>query len=66
MAVKVGCGCHCIRCGSTALESGRVGKVEEDGYFDMHHTCMDCNAHFDHLDGETFDRCERCGYGSVG
>ncbi|ABK78058.1 hypothetical protein CENSYa_1436 [Cenarchaeum symbiosum A] len=56
------CGCHCIRCGSIRLESARTGEVEADGYCDMHHTCQDCNAHFDHLEGTVFDRCEQCGY----
>lgn len=60
--MRIECGCHCIRCKSTDLESVRVGDVEEDGYFDMHHTCNACNAHFDHLDGEVFSVCERCGY----
>ncbi len=45
------CGCHCIKCGSTKLNSKRVGIIEKDGYFDMHHTCIDCNTHFDHLEG---------------
>ncbi len=47
------CGCHCIKCGSTKLNSKRVGIIEKDGYFDMHHTCIDCNTHFDHLEGIT-------------
>ena len=58
------CGCHCIKCGSTQLESKQVGKTEPDGYFDMHHTCSECNTHFDHLEGETFDSCEVCGFKS--
>ena len=57
------CDCHCIKCGSTKLESKQIGKIEKDGYFDMHHTCMDCNAHFDHLDGDVFDSCKLCNYG---
>lgn len=55
------CGCHCIRCGSIQLESFRVGDVEQDGYFDMHHTCVQCGTHFDHLEGDTFERCQTCG-----
>ncbi len=58
------CGCHCIRCGSTRLESARVGDVEPDGYYDMHHTCNDCGAHFDHLEGDVFERCDACGVGT--
>ena len=58
--MKIECGCHCIKCGSTELESKRVGQIESDGYFDMHHTCKQCSTHFDHLDGETFDDCEKC------
>jgi len=59
-----GCGCRCIKCGSTDLKSNRVGEAGADGCFDMHHTCNRCNAHFDHLDGETFGSCQRCGFGS--
>ena len=64
--MKFECGCHCIRCKGVNLESSRVGEVEPDGYFDVHHTCKDCNAHFDHLDGQIFDRCKICGYESGG
>ena len=56
------CGCHCIKCGSTKLNSKRVGIIEKDGYFDMHHTCIDCNTHFDHLEGITFKACDVCNY----
>ena len=58
--MKIECGCHCIKCGSEDLESNKVGEIEEDGYFDMHHTCNNCNIHFDHLEGEIFDSCSRC------
>jgi hypothetical protein len=61
--MKIECGCHCIKCGSTELESNQVGETEEDGYFDMHHTCLKCETHFDHLEGEIFDSCEKCHYG---
>lgn len=44
------CGCHCIRCGDTNLNSKQASKVEEDGYYDTHHTCRKCNAHFEHLE----------------
>jgi len=44
------------------LESNRIGKIGSDGYFDMHHTCKKCNAHFDHLEGDVFDSCKICGY----
>ena len=60
--MKIQCGCHCINCGNTELESNRIGQIESDGYFDMHHTCKKCDIHFDHLDGETFDKCEKCHY----
>ena len=56
------CGCHCIKCGSTKIESNQVGEKESDGYFDMHHTCKKCNTHFDHLEGITFDSCEICSF----
>ncbi len=56
------CGCHCIKCKSTELESIQVGKVGNDGYFDMHHTCKKCNTHFDHLEGDVFDDCKICNY----
>lgn len=60
--MKIECGCHCIKCNSTNLESNRVGQIEKDGYFDMHHTCNECNTHFDHLEGEIFDNCKKCQY----
>ncbi len=56
------CGCHCIKCGSIKLNSKQVGIIEKDGYFDMHHTCIDCNTHFDHLEGITFEACDVCDY----
>ena len=58
------CGCHCIKCNSTELESKQIGKVENDGYSDMHHTCMICNAHFDHLEGDIVEDCKICNYKS--
>ena len=56
------CGCHCLKCGSTKLESRQVSEIEKDGYFDMHHTCKNCNTHFDHLDGNIFDSCKLCNF----
>jgi len=56
------CSCHCIKCKSTELESKRIAEIQKDGYFDMHHTCKKCNAHFDHLEGEVFDICDICNY----
>ena len=56
------CGCHCIKCKSTELESNRTSIVEKDGYFDMHHTCKKCFVHFDHLDGTIFENCKICNY----
>lgn len=58
------CGCHCIKCGSTNLVSKRTSEVENDGYFDMHHTCNACHTHFDHLEGDVFEFCAKCGYGT--
>jgi hypothetical protein len=62
--MKIKCGCHCIKCKSTNLESNKIGITENDGYFDMHHTCQQCNTHFDHLDGEIFANCSKCNYSS--
>ena len=56
------CGCHCIKCKSTKINFNKVGKTEKDGYYDMHHTCLECGVHFDHLDGTIFDSCDTCGY----
>jgi hypothetical protein len=58
------CGCHCIKCGSTDLIANQIGKVERDGYSDMHHTCRKCNVHFDHLEGDVFESCKICNYKS--
>ncbi len=60
--MKIECGCRCVKCKSTDLKSNKIGEVENDGYFDMHHTCNQCNTHFDHLDGEIFSNCEKCNY----
>ena len=60
--MEIKCGCHCITCKSTNLESNKIGLVGKDGYFDMHHTCQQCNTHFDHLDGEIFVNCIKCNY----
>lgn len=58
------CGCHCIKCKSTSLKSNRIGNIEKDGYFDMHHTCEKCNTHFDHLEGDVFENYKICNYKS--
>ncbi len=58
------CGCHCIKCKCTELESNRTSNIEKDGYFDMHHTCQKCNIHFDHLEGTIFEDCKICNYKS--
>ncbi len=58
------CGCRCMMCGSADLKSVRVGATEPDGYFDMHHTCNKCNTHFDHLDGDVFESCKKCDFGT--
>ncbi|MBP2624980.1 MAG: hypothetical protein KAF24_03395 [Nitrosopumilaceae archaeon] len=54
------CGCHCIICKNSMLESKQVGKTEDDGYFDMHHTCKKCKTHFNHLDGQIITNCKIC------
>jgi hypothetical protein len=28
----------------------------------MHHTCKSCGTHFNHLDGETYAKCEICNF----
>jgi len=56
------CGCHCINCESTDLESNQVSITEDDGYFDMHHACKKCKTHFDHLEGNVFESCNICDY----
>ena len=62
--MEINCGCHCIKCGETGLESNQISEKEDDGYFDMHHTCNNCNAHFDHLEGVIFEACDICNYKS--
>jgi len=62
--LRIECGCRCINCRSINLDSRQTGEIEPDGYFDMHHTCKDCNEHFDHLDGTTFEKCEECSFNS--
>ncbi|HKX82445.1 MAG TPA: hypothetical protein VJL54_09340 [Nitrososphaera sp.] len=54
------CGCRCISCKSTELESNAFEAA--DGYQDIHHTCRSCGTHFNHLDGETFTSCAICNY----
>lgn len=58
--MEIHCGCRCIVCKGQKL----TGKsfTAPDGYLDIHHTCKDCNAHFDHLDGTVFVKCEICNY----
>jgi len=29
--MKIECGCHCIKCKSTDLESNQIGQTEKDG-----------------------------------
>lgn len=52
------CNCRCIKCKSTDLTSKYF--VAEDGYNDSHHTCLTCNTHFNHLDGEQYEQCNIC------
>ncbi len=56
----VTCGCRCIKCKNQNLESFEF--VADDGFDDMHHTCMSCNTHFSHVDGEVFVTCITCNY----
>jgi len=56
------CGCHCIKCGSTKISSKQIGRMESDGYFDVHHTCKRCNTHFDHLESSVFESYNICKY----
>lgn len=54
------CSCKCMNCKSTELKSNEF--IASDGYNDIHHTCLDCNLHFNHLDGEQFQICKICKY----
>ena len=54
------CGCRCIKCKSQQLDSFKF--VANDGFDDMHHTCLSCDTHFSHVDGETYNMCQVCGY----
>jgi ribosomal protein L37E len=50
-------------CKSQQLESHSF--VASDGYNDIHHTCRSCGTHFNHLDGETYARCDTCHFPKV-
>ena len=52
------CSCRCIRCKDTNLIS--FSYTASDGFNDMHHTCLSCGTHFNHLDGETYVDCKLC------
>jgi len=54
------CGCRCIKCKNQKLE--RFNFTADDGFDDMHHTCLSCNTHFSHVDGEVFEKCITCDY----
>jgi predicted Zn-ribbon and HTH transcriptional regulator len=54
----VNCGCRCIKCKSKRLES--FSFVAKDGFDDIHHTCLACGTHFDHLDGQIYITCQVC------
>lgn len=56
--MEITCGCRCIVCKSQKLTGNSFTAA--DGYTDIHHTCRDCGAHFDHLDGTVFEKCEIC------
>jgi hypothetical protein len=53
-------GCRCIKCKSKSLKSFPFATA--DGFDDMHHTCLMCGTHFNHLDGETFSSWQSCNY----
>jgi hypothetical protein len=61
--MKMKCGCRCITCKSQKLES--FAFVAPDGLEDMHHTCLTCRTHFNHLDGEIYSTCQTCNYFST-
>lgn len=52
------CGCRCIKCKNEKLES--FSFIADDGFNDMHHTCLSCSTHFSHVDGEVFRSCNIC------
>jgi uncharacterized CHY-type Zn-finger protein len=54
------CGCRCIKCKSQQLES--FSFVATDGFDEMHHACLSCGIHFNHLDGDTYITCQTCNY----
>jgi hypothetical protein len=54
------CGCRCIICKHQQLES--FSFVAPDGFDEIHHTCLMCRTHFNHLDGETYSNCQACNY----
>lgn len=54
------CNCRCIKCKSNNLTSNDF--TANDGYNDTHHTCLSCDTHFDHLDGEQFEHCSICNF----
>ena len=54
------CGCRCIECKSQQLES--FSFFASDGFEEMHHTCLSCGIHFNHLDGDTHIICQACNY----
>ena len=38
---------------------------EQDGADKGARTCKSCGAHFDHLDGTVFQKCEICNYNKL-
>ena len=54
------CGCRCIICKYKQLES--FSFVAPDGFDEIHHTCLSCGIHFNHLDGSTYPTCQKCNY----
>ena len=54
------CGCRCVSCKSQNLAGFEFKGI--DGLDEMHHTCLSCGRHFDHLDGEAYRVCITCNY----
>ena len=54
------CSCRCMKCKSINLEY--FAFKASDGYEEVHHTSRSCKTHFNQLDGDTYDHCEKCNY----
>jgi len=56
----ISCGCRCISCKGQQLTS--YAFVGPEGYDEIHHTCNSCGTHFNHLDGESYKKCQTCNF----